>query len=1314
MFKTIPSCHPCSKEFKTIHARNIHLSRHCPYRNALKPKKRAKLAHPDNEDDWDTQRGTGDDHELGMDEVGDDNELEMVEEGAYEGLVLGNTDSVDPAQEQETDLGRVPACRRKLPARYEDKVVSNRSALVKSIRLHRIDSLENLNPTSMSLDLNFHNPLERDITPTPSLDELTGDANNAPYTFYYQTEPDEFGVFKVFESSIPTVDPDENIGVNDVADAPTFVSNLGVDESARSYSNCFGVHLNDNDKNEGDSDEGWAPFLNKSIFRLMDWFYRFPKNSLTALDSLVRDVILHRDFKQSDFVGFRAKAEVKKLDKYLGQDGDFEESEDPNPPPDVSPLRDGWYRTSITIPLPHARSRAASEKDVPTLNIDGVYYRKPLEVIKEALKDPSSTGFHLQGHKLLWRRPDGELVQRLYSEVYTSDRMLEMEREIRSGPALPGPQVETVVLPIKLYSDSTVLSIIGNLSLWPIYMFFGSLSKYVSLKPSAFGESHLAYIPSLPKTIKNAYKNIYGVLPTADVLSHLKRELMQAVWNVLLNDPELIEAFVDGLILACLDGITRRFMIRWFTYSSDYPEKCLLICMCFLGEHLCYSCLAKKHMVIQLGLKRDMQRHINLPRADSENLRKRVKNARKHIYVKGRAVRSDHVKEALGDGSWTAIVSAFSNVFFEYGFDYIKMFTVDLLHEIEIGTWKAIFVHFLRILFAIDRIQVDELDNRYRQVPPFGRETIRRINDNVSELKRKTARDFEDFLQVALACFEDLLPEPHNGIIMDLIWDLATWHAYAKLRLHSDSTVESFRQVTRVFGDSLRKFVRKTCAEFDTTELEKEREKRVRCTKRKNGLDTSTDPKSELHQKRAFNTNTLKFHAMGHYPDAVVYFGTTDVYSTQPGEHAHIRSKHLWERTGKNRKFVGQLARQERRHQFMQKRSIKCGQSRPLRQNFTTDTEDSEPLPSCDPSLPYQMASGQRFYEEIPTLLASTKGDPAMNDFLFKLKNHCLQRVLNTESDTEFSDEDRRNLTFVSNLLYIHKYLRINYTTYDLRREQDSINPRTQPDVLLLAEDGEETGHPYWYARAISLFHVRVRHLGARSRNTSEQRMEIAWVRWYQLDDTIQSGWKAKRYHGLQFVPAESPDAFGFINPSQIIRAIHILPAFAYGTTSDYLPADSVARVYQSFENGEYNVEQEDWVYYYVNVFADRDIFMRFRGGGVGHVSTLEHTCLFETDAGVDEQSLPVYDKDGNVINTEEVSDSSDEEEETEEEEEGEGEEEEGSGNDDPNSDDNSDSSSDEYLDGDEEEEDLDLGPEDGEVDDIDQLGLESLGYGNY
>jgi hypothetical protein len=38
--------------------------------------------------------------------------------------------------------------------------------------------------------------------------------------------------------------------------------------------------------------------------------------------------------------------------------------------------------------------------------------------------------------------------------------------------------------------------------------------------------------------------------------------------------------------------------------------------------------------------------------------------------------------------------------------------------------------------------------SRYRDMPTFGRDTIRRFTNNVSEMKQLAARDWEDLLQV--------------------------------------------------------------------------------------------------------------------------------------------------------------------------------------------------------------------------------------------------------------------------------------------------------------------------------------------------------------------------------------------------------------------------------------------------------------------------------------------------------------------------------------------------------------------------------------
>ena len=88
------------------------------------------------------------------------------------------------------------------------------------------------------------------------------------------------------------------------------------------------------------------------------------------------------------------------------------------------------------------------------------------------------------------------------------------------------------------------------------------------------------------------------------------------------------------------------------------------------------------------------------------------------------------------------------------------MLVVDLLHEFELGVWKAVFIHLMRILYAAGGTAVQDLNYRYRRVPTFGRGTIRRFHKNASAMKRLAVRDFEDLLQVCvhwLACNAPLM-----------------------------------------------------------------------------------------------------------------------------------------------------------------------------------------------------------------------------------------------------------------------------------------------------------------------------------------------------------------------------------------------------------------------------------------------------------------------------------------------------------------------------------------------------------------------------
>ena len=167
-------------------------------------------------------------------------------------------------------------------------------------------------------------------------------------------------------------------------------------------------------------------------------------------------------------------------------------------------------------------------------------------------------------------------------------------------------------------------------------------------------------------------------------------------------------------------------------------------------------------------------------------------------------------------------------------------------------------------------------------------------------------------------------------------------------------------------------------------------------------------------------------------------------------------------------------------------------------------------------------------------------------------------------------------------LLYRHKVVRVNYTTYDLRRAQDSVNPRLseRADVMVLSpenEDENEDPHPYWYARILGIYHANIRHIGPNSKSPEPQKMKFLFVRWFGRDQNPRPGWKAKRLIRLGFVPGNDGSAFGFLDPNQIIRAVHLIPAFKWGrVTTKYLSRSPIARGTKDADS--------DWQLFYVSM----------------------------------------------------------------------------------------------------------------------------------
>jgi hypothetical protein len=156
----------------------------------------------------------------------------------------------------------------------------------------------------------------------------------------------------------------------------------------------------------------------------------------------------------------------------------------------------------------------------------------------------------------------------------------------------------------------------------------------------------------LPTDIQDYYKKKIGFPASANTLTHLKRELIQAIWALIL-DPEFMHAYEHGILVKCGDGILRRLFPRFFSYSADYPEKILLATIRYLGQHPCPTCLINKDQIWELGMRWDRHRRKTKIRINTEYRQSIVGSIRKWIFNFGHSIASRGVENFLQEHSWT-------------------------------------------------------------------------------------------------------------------------------------------------------------------------------------------------------------------------------------------------------------------------------------------------------------------------------------------------------------------------------------------------------------------------------------------------------------------------------------------------------------------------------------------------------------------------------------------------------------------------------------------------------------------------------------
>ncbi|KIO30648.1 hypothetical protein M407DRAFT_20363 [Tulasnella calospora MUT 4182] len=1060
---------------------------------------------------------------------------------------------------------------RRLPARFRELLPEGPATIVPTPQPSTESSVSNTAPSA---------PMPAPNTTNGDVDmESQALSSSEELQEVYRTLPNAFNIFREYKR-LPLRIPDEGAPLEDFT----------ID-----YGSLDAESLADK------LTEAIKPFSNMSTYRLGHWYHNcggvLSRNNLAAL---ITEVLKAEDFNKDDLPG---AATIDKLNTALdkldigngGIEGTGEQA-----------VGDGWVEESVRIEIPTGVKQSANSTTSAShpYDIPGLLRRPLVEVIKAACQDNLARDFHFEPFKSFQVCPPVDAdstepgtFQRLHDELYSSDAWITEQDKLERLPPEHGCTLPRAIAGLMFWSDATHVSQFGQSKMWPIYLFFGNLSKWLRCKPRSRACHHVAHIPSLPDNIQDfirAYSG--GRSGSAETLRHCKRELFQAVWRRLVMDPDFLHAYQHGIVIECADGITRRVYPRIFTYSADYPEKALVATIRDLGQCPCPLCLVTLDQVHLLGQVADDRIRVVKARLDSEERISNVKSARKIIYEHGYAANNDRSEYFLKAESLVATENAFSEALFaNFEFNFFRMLVVDLMHEFELGVWKAVLVHLIRMLHTLGKDSVNEFNQRFRHIGNFGRSTIRSFAYmNTSDLKNWAARTYEDCLQCCIPCFEGLFPEPHNQHILRLLYTLALWHGLAKLRQHTDETLDRLAATTRLLGKELRFFANHVCPKFDTVETPKERaarERRSRAAMEKSSTSKGKQKVFTGSLPKSFSLRTVKLHLLGHYVAVIRWFGTTDSYSSQIGELQHRVVKSYYRRGNKKKGYVHLATRMQRRGELLhritervQRLGLKAGHKM-----HTINRSEYTPLPEFSPEQHYQMAKSVKYKIHIGDMVNTHPEEPALKGFIPALKDHILGRLGNRPFDGEegeFTDEERDRIIIFNNTLYRHSTLRVNYTTYNMHRDQDIINPQTasRSFVMVEAADGKTR---IWYARVLGIFHLQV--INTTDSHHLPQRLDVLWIRWLGEDPGYVGNPGVRRLERVGYVP-EGPFAFGFIDPDVVVRAAHLIPAFIYEKTDKLLTRSLF-----------WDCQDGDWENYYVNPFVDRDMLSRFLGTGVGH-----------------------------------------------------------------------------------------------------------------
>jgi Plavaka transposase len=283
---------------------------------------------------------------------------------------------------------------------------------------------------------------------------------------YFRTGLDQFRILHEYIHRRPSYDPDAHMPPEDLANFP-------MDSPADLTMEITGNHP-----------PPW-PFSNMSKYLLMNWYHTGSlQKSEAEVTRLAKEVICNPDFRPEDLSGFSVHQENKSLDSAI------------TAPANAPFLDDSWREISVEIEVPIAVKNGPFH----VFHVPGFHYRSIVQTIRATWGTVAASRFHLTPFRKIHVDQMGKET-RIFDELYTSESWEVAHDQLQKQPPEPGCKFEKVIAALMFWSDSTRLAQFGTASVWPLYMYFGNLSKYTRAKPNSGACHHVAYIPSVASSL---------------------------------------------------------------------------------------------------------------------------------------------------------------------------------------------------------------------------------------------------------------------------------------------------------------------------------------------------------------------------------------------------------------------------------------------------------------------------------------------------------------------------------------------------------------------------------------------------------------------------------------------------------------------------------------------------------------------------------------------------------------------------------------------------------------------------------------------